>query len=539
MRLPAWRRTDVVQYVPERSLTVRALDDRGATLAYGKAYGPGAARASVTARRHRQVARELRRSADRVSAPDSLAWSNERGLLLMEAMPGPALEHAGGRPTSAEPWATWASPSRSCTAAPRPRACRRSARLRPDRIAHCAQILARARPDVAAPAERLAARLGAATPEPAADVVLHGDCHPGNALVDGDAVALVDLDQMGLGPAAADLGSLVARLRYAATVGDLGAAEATELEARFLAGYAERRPLPDASSLAWHTAAALVAERALRAVNRVNRAGLARLARAHGRRRRGPRRGSAPVSRPHLLFYCQHSLGLGHLARSLAIADALAGTFDVTLLNGGRLPAGTRIPAGVRVVSLPPLGHDDDYQLVSLDPAWNVSAAQQERRRMILGVLERHVAPGAPRRAVPVRSQEVRVRAGAPPGDGSRRVVRAGRSCCAACGTSWCAVVATRPGTTSGRASGPTRSSTRCSCTPTRRSRAWRTRSPRGPRCGCPSTTPASSPRDRSRTSTNATGCPGSWSPPEAAWWGSHSSARRCACTPSSPIGPG
>ena len=94
------------------------------------------------------------------------------------------------------------------------------------------------------------------------------------------------------------------------------------------------------------------------------------------------------MSRPHLLFYCQHSLGLGHLARSLAIADALTVTFDVTLLNGGRLPAGTRIPAGVRVVSLPPLGHDDDYQLVSLDSAWNVPAAQQERRRMILGVLE-------------------------------------------------------------------------------------------------------------------------------------------------------
>ena len=94
------------------------------------------------------------------------------------------------------------------------------------------------------------------------------------------------------------------------------------------------------------------------------------------------------MSRPHLLFYCQHSLGLGHLARSLAIADALTVTFDVTLLNGGRLPAGTRIPDGVRVVSLPPLGHDDDYQLVSLDPAWNVSAAQQERRRMILDALE-------------------------------------------------------------------------------------------------------------------------------------------------------
>ena len=95
------------------------------------------------------------------------------------------------------------------------------------------------------------------------------------------------------------------------------------------------------------------------------------------------------MSRARLLFYCQHSLGLGHLARSLAIAEALTGTCDVTLLNGGRLPAGTRLPPGVRVVNLPPLGHDDDYQLVSLHPDWSVAAAQQERRRTILDVLDR------------------------------------------------------------------------------------------------------------------------------------------------------
>ena len=276
MRMPAWRRTDVVQYVPERSLTVRALDDSGATLAYGKAYGPGAALASVTAQRHRQVARELRRSAHQVTAPDSLAWSNERGLLLMQAMPGQPWSTLGGDRLARAMGDLGVAVAVLHGSVPTP-GLSAFGRLRPDRIAHCAQILARARPDVAAPAERLAARLRAATPKAAPDVVLHGDCHPGNALVDGGAVALVDLDQMGLGPAAADLGSLVARLRYAVTVGDLGAVEATDLEARFLAGYAERRPLPDASSLAWHTSAALVAERALRAVNRVNKAGLARL----------------------------------------------------------------------------------------------------------------------------------------------------------------------------------------------------------------------------------------------------------------------
>lgn len=95
------------------------------------------------------------------------------------------------------------------------------------------------------------------------------------------------------------------------------------------------------------------------------------------------------MTRPRLLLYCQHSLGLGHLVRSLAIAEALAGTFAVTLLNGGRFPAGTTLPAGVDVVNLPPLGHDDDYRLVSLDRAWSVAAACRERRRLVLEVLAR------------------------------------------------------------------------------------------------------------------------------------------------------
>jgi len=94
------------------------------------------------------------------------------------------------------------------------------------------------------------------------------------------------------------------------------------------------------------------------------------------------------MSRPRLLLYCQHSLGLGHLARSLAVAEALSASFTVTLLNGGRFPIGTRLPRDVRIVNLPPLGHDDDYQLVSLDPEWSVAEAQAERRRRILAVLE-------------------------------------------------------------------------------------------------------------------------------------------------------
>jgi predicted glycosyltransferase len=90
-----------------------------------------------------------------------------------------------------------------------------------------------------------------------------------------------------------------------------------------------------------------------------------------------------------LLFHCQHSLGLGHLVRSLALAGGLATRFDVTLLNGGRLPAGTVVPRGVELVDLPSLGHDAQHRLVSHSPGRSVDAVQRARARLVLETFHR------------------------------------------------------------------------------------------------------------------------------------------------------
>lgn len=90
------------------------------------------------------------------------------------------------------------------------------------------------------------------------------------------------------------------------------------------------------------------------------------------------------MHRPHLLFWCQHSLGLGHLVRSLALADALSEQFHVVLLNGGRFPAGLAVPDGVTVINLVPLGHDDGYDLISHDPEHDVESAKSARISAIL-----------------------------------------------------------------------------------------------------------------------------------------------------------
>ena len=134
---------------------------------------------------------------------------------------------------------------------------------------HSAHLVAVGRPDVAAAAIRLADRLADGPPPGGPQVALHGDCHPKNALLAGDSIALIDLDQAGVGPAAADIGSLIARLH---ADGDTGA-----MRSAFLSGYQAVRPLPPDRSLRWHTAAALVAERGVRAVNRVHLPTLDRL----------------------------------------------------------------------------------------------------------------------------------------------------------------------------------------------------------------------------------------------------------------------
>lgn len=89
-----------------------------------------------------------------------------------------------------------------------------------------------------------------------------------------------------------------------------------------------------------------------------------------------------PDRLPSLLFYCQHSLGIGHLTRSFALAQALSARFRVVFLNGGRLPPGVPVPACIERIDLPPLGMDDGHAVVSRG-ASGVAQAQAERRRLI------------------------------------------------------------------------------------------------------------------------------------------------------------
>ena len=91
----------------------------------------------------------------------------------------------------------------------------------------------------------------------------------------------------------------------------------------------------------------------------------------------------AMSNHPRLLFYCQHSLGMGHLIRSLAIADGLTNDFDVVFLNGGPLPEGQKPPEKIEIINLPPLGFDSEMQLLSRDGNHTVEQAQQRRMEIM------------------------------------------------------------------------------------------------------------------------------------------------------------
>jgi predicted glycosyltransferase len=87
--------------------------------------------------------------------------------------------------------------------------------------------------------------------------------------------------------------------------------------------------------------------------------------------------------RPPLLFYCQHSVGLGHLTRSYALCAHLAEWFRVVLVCGGALPEEIDPPAGVEVVALPPLGVGARSRFVSHDPRFTVERAWEARGRLL------------------------------------------------------------------------------------------------------------------------------------------------------------
>lgn len=255
----------LVAYAPEKSATVR-LDD-GFAKAYADAEGERTARIHA---RLRDAA-----AARGLVVPRVLRYQPSRQTLVCEAVPGEAVSTlARGRLVGSLP-GLGAALARLHRLTPPP-GIPRFDRHDPGRLVGAAAAIATVRPDLRELCARALTVLEESRPAPAASVCLHGDVHLKNAIASASGIALVDLDQVCAGPAAADLGSLLAALRYATALdgdgdGDPAAAEAVQR------GYAEVAEPPDPRVVRWHLAAALLGERALRSVSRLRPADLVRL----------------------------------------------------------------------------------------------------------------------------------------------------------------------------------------------------------------------------------------------------------------------
>jgi len=92
--------------------------------------------------------------------------------------------------------------------------------------------------------------------------------------------------------------------------------------------------------------------------------------------------------KPILLLYCQHSLGMGHLRRSIEISKVLLNKFQVVFINGGRIPAAIPRPEGIEFIDLPALGMNANGKLISYSKELNLNAAKEVRRKVILEQFE-------------------------------------------------------------------------------------------------------------------------------------------------------
>ncbi len=260
-----WRYSECVAYVPEKCATVKCQNRDGETMAYAKMYSASEGRSLGD--RYLQVSSACKH----VVKP--LEYSESHNLLLLDAVQGRRISDLKNKDLI-HGFAGLAQALAALHSAQIPVQLPRFRRHDPHRLRNCARILGIARPDVAAIAREVDRELCSTIPREEPLVCLHGDVHPKNGIASGGLVTLIDLDQSGFGPAAADLGSLLALLHYNWRIGLITRSRERELANTFLDAYAGILQLPSQRYLSWHTAAALLSERALRSVNRVRPEGL-------------------------------------------------------------------------------------------------------------------------------------------------------------------------------------------------------------------------------------------------------------------------
>jgi aminoglycoside phosphotransferase (APT) family kinase protein len=265
----AWDQSQLVEYAPEKSATARLVDPHGQVSGYAKAYRDRDALEVAT--QYNRIAASIA-LLNGIRTPRALGWARPDRIVVLEPMRGRVWTQL---PTDVQPNAmlNFGAALANIHGLPTDFGRGPFQRYQLARVRNSADLVAIARTDVAAAVQRLRDKLVDGAPAPDSVVCLHGDVHAKNVLFHGDQVHMIDFDQGGSGAAGADIGSMLASLLTSNLLDPDAAPDG--LGAAFLDGYSAVRPLPNSAELQWYTAAAFVAERAIRAVNRVNQPTLA------------------------------------------------------------------------------------------------------------------------------------------------------------------------------------------------------------------------------------------------------------------------
>jgi len=98
-----------------------------------------------------------------------------------------------------------------------------------------------------------------------------------------------------------------------------------------------------------------------------------------------------PAARPHVLFYSHDSVGLGHLRRTISLANAVRRQVPraaILVATGSSRPTTFEPGRGIELVKLPSITKDDEGRYVSRDLPVALSQALAIRRAMLLSVFE-------------------------------------------------------------------------------------------------------------------------------------------------------
>jgi aminoglycoside phosphotransferase len=260
----------LVAYCAERSASAACADADGHVVAFAKVHcGNGAEQE----RRRLEAAGAV--AGGELGVPRVVGASAD--ALAVAAVPGRRLDTLAEGELRAGLAALGAALATLHARSPLPE--RAFTRLDVERLANAVGVIARVRPDAGYQAARLLARLlGSRDAAAGAAVCLHGDANLRNAFTAGGTVTLIDFEEAAAGPAAADLGHVLANLRWERVDGRLNEASERVLGAALLAGYASVWPPPGERALRWFTAACVLARLALPAVSRVRGSMLSRLA---------------------------------------------------------------------------------------------------------------------------------------------------------------------------------------------------------------------------------------------------------------------